>query len=67
MKDKGGSAFPLVYDKNTLNAEGMTLRDYFAGQIISQYVNKINTIDSMYIYIEQAYEIADAMIAERKK
>lgn len=78
MKPNGGPAFP----QGTLDATrgyaqvtaaaycGMSLRDYFAAQAAAQLVTRtrdrqfVHTADEM---AAQAYEIADAMLAEREK
>jgi len=56
-------AFPLDGDYGAQN--GMTLRDWFAGQAISQsfLANRWADEDSA----KYAYAIADAMLAERAK
>ena len=82
MKD-GGPAFPVeCYFENgeikhriqTGNRSGwttgMSLRDYFAGQAVAQLVTR--TRDRQFVHstdemAAQAYEIADAMLAEREK
>ena len=68
MEDTGGPAYPT----QTLNSNcgvdyieyenGMTLRDYFAGQALT-------TITAGYGYdrAKSAYKIADEMIKERNK
>ena len=79
--DNGGPAFP-VNTENTHQAgaclphEGMTLRDYFAAKAMSimwdaydkGYCGVIDpdTFDNRAL-AEGAYQIADAMIAERNK
>lgn len=46
--------------------EGMTLRDYFAGQVLlSSFMGK-RTIDTPDGYASTAYELADAMLRARK-
>ena len=55
----GGAAFPLESDYGS--QPGMTLRDYFAGQVIG----KIDFHPEG--AAERAYRFADAMIAERAK
>lgn len=42
---------------------GMSLRDYFAGQVISTLLRDLYSAAAA----ERAYEIADAMISERAK
>ena len=59
----GGAAFPHVSPH--LDRTGMTLRDYFAAQTITQ-------LEEFAAYSPEeaaalAYRVADAMIAERKK
>lgn len=75
--ETGGPAFPAIIpfehsdeqgkDYPIFDLSGMSLRDHFAGQalagLVERYPNFIscNTISCI------AYEIADAMIAERDK
>ena len=68
IEKNGGPAFPI----NDLNAwEGMSLRDYFAGQALSGLVIGIeiaNEGESKLLPVSTAaYKIADAMLAEKKK
>lgn len=75
MKDTGGPAFPTDHNKNV--AEGMTLRDYFAAKALPvaydfwrrDLAGNPNDHDAhwdqMGSWVEGAYEIADAMLAER--
>ena len=65
-KDKtGGAAFPLESDYGS--QRGMTLRDYFAGQAIVALAEHAGRVDMTHSHAEQAYRVADAMIAEREK
>ena len=57
----GGSAFPMA-DAPFAYQDGMTLRDYFAGQWIGQ-LEVFNPDAAAAV----AYRFADAMIAEREK
>jgi hypothetical protein len=81
-RDNGGPAFPSVtenYGVGTEGAErGMDLRDYFAGQVISQCQITVTRQEPAeadpalvaayaHRYAKTAYAIADAMLAERKK
>ena len=59
----GGAAFPLESDYGS--QPGMTLRDYFAGQVIGNVIWKIDFHPEG--AAERAYRFADAMIAERAK
>lgn len=70
----GGSAFPLnsyVLPNGQVSTElpGMTLRDWFAGQalggiIVATAANLGVTCEDL---ADEAYQHADAMIAEREK
>lgn len=69
MKPDGGPAFPFAYTAEQHVVDGMSLRDYFAGQALagalaSPRVLPVSTPNS---YAAAAYEVADAMIAEREK
>jgi hypothetical protein len=64
----GGPAFPVweVNDRGypeMLDA-GMTLRDYFAAKALHYALKDCFTTDGA---VEQAYEIADAMLEARKQ
>lgn len=71
----GGSAFPcesyiLKNGKQvTEAAQGMTLRDYFAGQALAgmfaDYFRSLN--HEPYVVAHDAYVFADAMLAARKE
>ena len=61
----GGAAFPVMYV-----SEGMTLRDYFAGQALAGML--INYTTQKFGVGEQtcakgAYQFADAMLAARER
>ena len=72
----GGPAFPTQHMANASTVNGMTLRDWFAGQALAgMLVNGFmptqafqNFSDSQgvpYDYTKGAYDIADAMLAAR--
>jgi len=67
MKD-GGPAFPHDFRSfngvNTLPADGMTLRDWFAGQAMIALVTIIPAAQNERI-AAQAYGLADAMLDAR--
>lgn len=65
MKDTGGPAFPTDHNKNV--AEGMTLRDYFAAKAMQASRSRNSGYASWSDLAKDAYEIADAMLAERNK
>jgi hypothetical protein len=58
----GGAAFPLESDYGS--QRGMTLRDYFAGQVISELLVRFTEPD---IAARLAYHAAEAMIEQRAK
>lgn len=65
--DDGGTAFPVVSDIFGHHS-GMSLRDWFAGQVVSGMVAGGRGLDiSVEQFAKSSYAIADAMIAERNK
>lgn len=68
----GGAAFP-VSGTNARHNEGMTLRDWFAGQAAAHMLGgavasrSTVTPDQAPQFAQAAYMMADAMIAERCK
>lgn len=75
-----GPAFPFACQWPTTGPEfyyGMTLRDYFAAQIIGHLVSNSNQNpewirntgreEQARTYAENAYSLADAMIAARER
>jgi hypothetical protein len=66
IKDTGGSAFPSY--ENGKHHDGMTLRDYFAAKAM-QAIFTDPYAEEFYEekIAEAAYQIADAMLAERDK
>ncbi len=78
-KDTGGPAFPRPVSGNP-DHDGMTLRDWFAGQALSgmtgagtEFMNalckraKERGISEEELGAKMAYVLADAMLAERSK
>ena len=67
----GGPAFPLINDHahpTTIN-NGMTLRDYFAGQVMAGALQNYTTAKCRYTEREvasRAYRYADAMLFARE-
>lgn len=60
-KDTGGPAFPKI-------ADGMTLRDYFAAKAMQGICAHDDTWGLLIPEIAvKAYQLADAMLAERAK
>lgn len=85
--DDGGHAYPVCFEGGQNNGDspyfhtGMSLRDWFAGQVLPNVLNQVMALDSAeYGSIAvrlgaansrsliglMAYEYADAMIAARK-
>jgi len=58
----GGPAFPTKLENYNAGFGGMTLRDWFAGQVISGYVFKTDRYGTM---AQEAYIVADAMMKAR--
>ena len=58
-KETGGPAFPIPH-----YTHGMTLRDYFAAKAMQGWIVS-NVEASNKQFAEAAYEMADAMLAER--
>jgi hypothetical protein len=65
----GGPAFPLAHPAEAEKETGMSLRDWFAGQLVSGIA--LNCGDGCGGYMRQraevAYQLADAMLAARAK
>lgn len=66
---KNTAAFPLKHSDDKFNP-GMTLRDYFAGQIITgllrtQHVNDVMIFSKE--LTERTYELAESLLIERQK
>lgn len=49
--------------------DGMTLRDYFAGQALHEYSGyaQFTIPETFNVVAERCYQMADAMIAQRSK
>ena len=56
----GGAAFPVMYV-----SEGMTLRDYFAGQALAGMLADPECDGNGASMAKSSYQLADAMITER--
>lgn len=71
----GGPAFPKVPDDIRNGSSGMSLRDWFAGQVIGPLISDPAVADAANLAREApariaciaAYEIADAMLAAREE
>ena len=66
IKD-GGAAFPRSGNDDCTSEFGMTLRDYFAGQALVGMLSEGRSNSNAKNWMpEEAYEIADAMLAARE-
>jgi hypothetical protein len=64
-KNDGGPAFPVGSETHPVD-QGMSLRDYFAGQaLIGMLAAKGIYYDE--VAVKNAYRYADAMLAERER
>ena len=64
----GGPAFPTVVPENFHAAQdGMSLRDWFAGQALTGICTDLKTNGSFAAFAREAYALADSMLAERSK
>lgn len=72
-KNDGGPAFPTSYEVRIRGiievhyADGMTLRDYFAAKAMNGLCSYSEYSGSKGSIAKYAYELADAMLAEREK
>ena len=67
-KNEGGQAFPRAGNKTYLPRDGMSLRDWFAGQALAGIMVQEGIMDEARSYVvREAYYIADAMLKERAK
>ena len=61
-------AFPSPYlEDDPIGNSGMTLRDWFAGQVLSGTVLRNDGVFTMQERCKEAYEFADDMLAQRKR
>jgi hypothetical protein len=69
--DDGGQAFPRANGPEASDGygyEGMSLRDWFAGQVLAGFAHRAFGVgDTGPYHASMAYAWADAMLAERKK
>lgn len=69
--DNGGAAFPVAAGPGQQFTQGMSLRDWFAGQAVMAIFGNDGLLQRLADHgvtpSEQAYIIADAMLAEREK
>jgi len=68
-RDDGGPAFPSDGPADAISYWGMSLRDYFAAQVLpAVYAHALNEgVESQDAIVAEAYELADAMLEQRTK
>ena len=70
-RNDGGPAFPSIgegFGNPLYSAPGMSLRDYFAAQALPFCLAEFGSnAEDQRQFAEAAYQIADAMLAERSK
>jgi len=66
-KKDGGPAFPVRDLKDPNQADGMTLRDYFAGCALAGMLASGMNIHEARLTSKMSYLHADAMLVERAK
>jgi hypothetical protein len=64
--EDGGSAFPSHGTMGEVVQEGMTLRDWFAGNAMNRMQQEFKE-ERYPVLAEKAYALADAMLKARKK
>lgn len=62
-KEDGGPAFPI--QGQSYPRSGMSLRDWFAGQALVGLIARSSVDGAGYKFSNQAYQVADAMLAQR--
>ena len=65
MKDKPEN--PPAFPNNVVNAQGMSLRDYFAAKAMQALLGDYEDCGHYSNFAARSYLIADAMLAERSK
>lgn len=65
-KDDGGPAFPQPTNEG-LQFDGMSLRDWFAGQVLAGVMSRDGLTNVPEMICADVYILADAMLAARSK
>lgn len=65
MSADGGPAFPTDQEAMSYGFEGMSLRDWFAGQALAGFATTSGHFDPKK-FAQTAYLLADAMLAARE-
>ncbi len=67
MKNDGGPAFPVDTSTNFPANDGMSLRDWFAGQALASQTYDGPPSGNQKALAAWAYKVSDAMLDERKE
>jgi hypothetical protein len=70
IKKDGGPAFPCGYHRDGNTADqigGLTIRDWFAGMALQGLTAGMHFSMANALIVEQSFELADAILAEREK
>jgi hypothetical protein len=65
--DMKSGVFPAFPTSNPYEGNGMSLRDWFASQMLPRIGMGWPNLENRNLLAKQAYEMADAMIEERNK
>ena len=65
--DDGGPAFPMVLRNGEAWVNGMTLLDWFAGRALAGILAGPNEGATFNVLVHQAYDMAAAMVAEKRR
>ena len=68
MSNDGGAAFPMGYhpEGNSADHQGMSLRDYFAGQALIAILF-LNPKETLGVIASEAYRYAEVMVMEKQR
>ena len=66
LKNAGGTAFPISREQEGWWEPGMTLRDWFAGRVMTGIMTHLEGPNPAWA-AAKAYQYADAMLIERQK
>ena len=68
-RQDGGQAFPRSYAQGGCGIEGMSLRDWFAGQAVAGLLAGLDRTKGLdlSVLIHEAFRVADGMIEHREK
>lgn len=65
--EDGGPAFPISQYQNMRQSEGLSIRDWMAGQALIGYIQDSKITGAYKIFSQHAYAMADAMLVARER